>query len=234
LSACRGKLTEQAPDNALGPLSDVFVPQKWFAHFYMAGCVCNGLVLRWAYQTIDPARPLDLLAACLPICCFQIHLVRRFLETVCMMKYPEEARMHVIAYLFGMTYYIVVPLTYGTGSDRMRRLSGIDSIGTAIFLLGNIIQWHSHYVLSLLTKKGRGRYIIPKEGLFKYVSCPHYFGEIVIYLGLALMHGPLRVWYPFVWVVVNLTLAAMLTHTWYVSHFKTYPVQRKMLIPFVY
>lgn len=228
VSACRGKLTEQAPKNALGPLSDVFVPQKWFAHFYMAGCVCNALVLNWVYQSSHQT-----LSACLPICCFQIHLTRRLLETMFMMKYPKEARMHVIAYLFGLTYYIVVPLTYGT---VLSHFSSTVYIGTAIFLIGNVIQWHSHYVLSLLSTKGRGRYIIPREGLFNLVSCPHYFGEIVIYLGLAIMmlNGPLRVWYPFVWVVVNLTLAAKMTHTWYLVHFKTYPVQRKKLVPYVY
>ena len=238
VSACRGKLTEQAPKRALGPLSDVFVPQKWFAHFYVVGCVCNGMVLIWVYRaTFSPDAPLDTLGACMPICCFEVHLIRRLLETTLMMKYPKEARMHAVAYLFGLTYYVVVPLTYMTSPDALHlTYSPSTYVGVFVFVIGNAIQWHSHYILSRLSTQGRGRYIIPRDGLFNLVSCPHYFGEIVIYLGLAIMHmqGPLRAWYPLVWVIVNLALAARMTHQWYVSHFKTYPRQRKMLIPYMY
>jgi hypothetical protein len=34
---------------------------------------------------------------------FQLHLVRRALETSYVLKYPPQAVMHGIAYLFGMT-----------------------------------------------------------------------------------------------------------------------------------
>ena len=27
------------------------------------------------------------------------------------MRYPRDARMHVIAYVFGLSYYVVVPLS---------------------------------------------------------------------------------------------------------------------------
>jgi hypothetical protein len=33
---------------------------------------------------------------------FQLHLVRRMLETRLLMKYPAGARMHVLAYVFGL------------------------------------------------------------------------------------------------------------------------------------
>lgn len=239
MSACRGKLTEQAPERALGPVSDIFVPQKWFAHFYMAGCMCNGLALAWVSHQTRSTPSIDALIPCgIASCLLQIHLLRRLIETVMMMKYPKDAKMHVIAYIFGLSYYVVVPLTYCTSSDELHHRSHNLHIymGAFIFIIGNVVQWHSHYVLSLLSRKGNGRYRIPRKGLFHLVSCPHYFGEIVIYLGLALMHvyGPLRAWYPFVWVIVNLILAARMTHSWYQSHFKTYPADRKMLIPYVY
>ncbi len=40
---------------------------------------------------------------------FTCHLVRRLLETRWLMVYPPGARMHVIAYAFGCTYYAVAP-----------------------------------------------------------------------------------------------------------------------------
>lgn len=32
----------------------------------------------------------------------EVHLVRRMMETACIMKYPRGAKMHVIAYIFGL------------------------------------------------------------------------------------------------------------------------------------
>jgi hypothetical protein len=47
----------------------------------------------------------------LALALFWAHLLRRYLETVLMMVYPKGARMHVIAYAFGLAYYLVVPLS---------------------------------------------------------------------------------------------------------------------------
>lgn len=209
----------------------------------MVGCVSNALILYWVYQ--ETAQTFSSGAAasmfsCATLVLLQIHLIRRLLETLFMLQYPKEARMHIVAYLFGMSYYVIVPLTYGTACVSLSQHENVrDShmiLGIVVFFLGNVIQCHSHYLLSILTRRGKGQYVIPRRGLFQLVSCPHYFGEIVIYLGLSIVHvrDPLYVWFPLAWVVVNLVLAAQMTHRWYTSHFKTYPVGRKMLVPFLY
>lgn len=110
LSACRGKLTDKAPSQALGVLSDAFVPQKWFSHFYIVGSVWNAVVLFLLQKTIPACFSSLLYSSTLVL--FQIHVVRRLLETVYIMKYPKDARMHVLAYVFGLSYYIMVPITY--------------------------------------------------------------------------------------------------------------------------
>ncbi len=262
VSACRGKLADGYPKDAIGPLSNVFVPQKWFAHFYAIGCVSNALMIALsAWEGVDRAT-IMLLGA------FQVHVVRRLMETVWMMRYPEGATMHVMAYVFGMSYYVVVPVTYvvacarGHGDEVGEDDEDGDStrwwaiLGVAIFAMGSLIQWHAHYLLAHLSGAGaasapsRGgpkasraktSYVIPRGGLFELVSCPHYFGEAVIYLGLGVAcvgYGNKTstvAWYPFVWVVANLALAARLTHRWYLAHFKTYSrLGRKAFIPFLY
>ena len=35
----------------------------------------------------------------------QFHLVRRLAETYLVMVYPKGAKMHLIAYVFGLSYY---------------------------------------------------------------------------------------------------------------------------------
>jgi hypothetical protein len=101
------------PTNALGPLSDWTVPQKWFAHFYAIGGIFNIITSFFFlsspfYHSLDPTQEAVYLVA---LVLLEFHLVRRFLETVGLMRYPEQARMHGIAYLFGMSYYLVLPLT---------------------------------------------------------------------------------------------------------------------------
>ena len=44
----------------------------------------------------------------------EVHLVRRMLETAYIMQYPEGAKMHLIAYAFGLRYAAVVTVVCGT------------------------------------------------------------------------------------------------------------------------
>lgn len=82
------------------PHQDWAVPQQWFAHFYALGVVANTTML-WLLFTHHSDAPLSsLLTASL----LQLHLCRRLLETLFVMCYPPHARMHGIAYLFGMRY----------------------------------------------------------------------------------------------------------------------------------
>ncbi|BDA45211.1 Polyprenol reductase 1 [Coccomyxa sp. Obi] len=58
---------------------------------------------------------------------YMLHLTRRLLESVLLFDYPASARMHFIAYIFGLSYYIVLPLSLLPGSqwERLRALSAM-------------------------------------------------------------------------------------------------------------
>ena len=84
--------------------------------------------------------------------------------------------------------------------------------GCALFLVGMAIQFQSHWILAQLrpARSAKNRtvapldcYKIPRGGLFEYVSCPHYLGEIVIYAGLLLIlrTQSLLPYLTFAWVV---------------------------------
>jgi len=105
LSACRGKLMDLKPaTRVLGPLSDWTVPQRWFAHFYALGACWNAavawLLLTSPYYAALPA--VQRAGVVLALALLQLHLCRRWLETVGLLRYPPGARMHGIAYAFGM------------------------------------------------------------------------------------------------------------------------------------
>lgn len=104
LSACRGKLLEDAPPRVLGPLSNWTVPQRWFGHFYALGSACNAAVtyLLLGLPFYAGLAPHQQATAVLALALLQLHLGRRLAETEALMRYPPGSRMHGIAYLFGM------------------------------------------------------------------------------------------------------------------------------------
>jgi steroid 5-alpha reductase family enzyme len=99
------------------------------------------------------------------------------------------------------------------------------------FVIGVIINVQSDNILLNLRKPGETGYKIPEGGLFKYVSCPNHFGEIVEWFGFALMVGSLSAWSFFIWAIVNLVPRALDHHKWYKHKFAEYPQERKAVIP---
>ncbi|KAF7669113.1 hypothetical protein LDENG_00243180 [Lucifuga dentata] len=57
--------------------------------------------------------------------------------------------------------------------------------GLGLFYLGMAINIHSDHILRNLRKPGEVIYRIPTGGLFDYVSCANYLGEIVEWFGFA-------------------------------------------------
>jgi len=60
-------------------------------------------------------------------------------------------------------------------------------IGIIIFTIGIIINLHSDNIIRNLRSPGETEYKIPYGGMFKYVSCPSYLGEITEWVGWAVM-----------------------------------------------
>ena len=106
--------------------------------------------------------------------------------------------------------------------------------GSIIFILGTIINKHSDTVLINLRKPNETGYQIPQGGLFKYISCPNLFGEVVEWFGFAILTWSLPGLAFFVWTFANLVPRAISHHKWYLSNFENYPKKRKAIIPFIW
>lgn len=106
-------------------------------------------------------------------------------------------------------------------------------LGAFLFLFGAGMNLWSDTVLIRLRNSGQKNYSIPYGGLFRYVSCPNYFGEIVEWGGFALMVWSLPALSFFIWTVVNLIPRALDHHRWYTEQFEDYPDRRRALIPFL-
>jgi 3-oxo-5-alpha-steroid 4-dehydrogenase 1 len=107
-------------------------------------------------------------------------------------------------------------------------------VGVALFLVGYALNQQSDIILRRLRAPGESGYRIPYGGAFGLVSCPNYFGELVEWLGWALL-----TWSPaglvfFLWTAANLVPRARSHHRWYRERFPEYPRERKAVIPWLY
>lgn len=106
--------------------------------------------------------------------------------------------------------------------------------GLAIFFAGWLINLRSDRILRQLRKPGEVGYAIPHGGLYRYVSCPNYLGEIIEWGGWALATAsPPGVAF-FAFTFANLAPRAWAHHRWYQAKFSDYPKTRRALIPFVF
>lgn len=105
--------------------------------------------------------------------------------------------------------------------------------GAAIFMIGLFINWKSDNMLIQLRRPNETHYVIPRGWLFDYISCPNLFGELIEWLGFAILCWNLPALCFFVWTFANLVPRAISHHKWYKDKFNDYPVGRKAVVPFV-
>ena len=107
-------------------------------------------------------------------------------------------------------------------------------LGVAVFVLGMIINIHSDNLLLGLRKGTDGGYVIPRGGLFRWVSSPNYLGEMLEWIGFALATWSLAGLAFAVWTIANLLPRAISNHRWYRTQFPDYPPERRRLIPGIF
>jgi len=105
--------------------------------------------------------------------------------------------------------------------------------GLMLFLSGLGINIHSDNVLRNLRRQADTKYKIPYGGLFRWVSCPNYLGEVMEWTGWALLTWSFAGFSFAIWTLGNLIPRAIHNHQWYKSTFPDYPKNRKAIIPFI-
>jgi protein-S-isoprenylcysteine O-methyltransferase Ste14 len=104
-------------------------------------------------------------------------------------------------------------------------------LGLGIFVFGFFVNRQSDYILYSIRRNNQNIYEVPYGGLFKWVSCPNYLGEMLIWTGWAIASwSPVGLAFA-LWTVANLAPRAYSHHQWYHQKFEDYPEERKALIP---
>ncbi len=110
--------------------------------------------------------------------------------------------------------------------------------GVVIFLVGMAINWHSDYVIRHLRKPGDSKHYLPAGGLYKYVTSANYFGEIVEWVGWAIMTwsiaGLVFAWFTFANLVPRANSIYHKYEKEFADEFHARRPKLKRVFPFVY
>jgi protein-S-isoprenylcysteine O-methyltransferase Ste14 len=104
-------------------------------------------------------------------------------------------------------------------------------IGLFIFVAGFFINRQADGILRSLRGPDDSGYRMTSRGLYRWVSCPNYLGEITIWVGWAIATWSLAGLAFALWTAANLMPRARANHAWYRENFPDYPPERKALVP---
>ncbi len=181
-------------------------------------------------------RGWESLAITILFCVWQSHYVYRALV------YPfrlarSSSPMPIVLTCFGGIFNIINSSLHGVWlivfSDTLvLDWSAYNTIfGLLLFITGMFINVDSCSRLICLKKEESGGYSIPRGGMFRWISCPNYFGEIIEWFGWALLTWSWPGLTFAIWTLANLGPRARAHHLWYCEKFDDYPSHRKALIP---
>lgn len=105
--------------------------------------------------------------------------------------------------------------------------------GAACFIVGWTINQHADTVLIRLRQRNDAGYAIPRGGLYRWISCPNYLGEVLEWTGWAIATWSLAGTAFAVFTAANLVPRAIANHRWYQQQFANYPTSRRAIIPFM-
>ncbi|KAI9310479.1 3-oxo-5-alpha-steroid 4-dehydrogenase-domain-containing protein [Dichotomocladium elegans] len=153
---------------------------------------------------------------------------------------PSVANVHIVTFVCSVIVNVLNGYTNGVWNAR--RAFDVATprtlLGVGLWFTGLVINIYHDSVLFRLRKQSHGqgpRYFVPHDGLFRLVSCPNYFGEIVEWMGYAIVAYPSAPAAAFVALTAaNLIPRAKRTQAWYRQKFPEYPSSRRAVIPWIY
>jgi len=111
--------------------------------------------------------------------------------------------------------------------------------GLLVFSYASFHQYKCHFILANIRsgqKCNSSHYGLPKGDWFELVTSPHYFAEILLYIGITMVQGFKNVWtvMPVISTTLLLLIGAKLSHEWYTEKYGQFIQRRRALIPYIY
>ena len=177
------------------------------------------------------------------LCLFELHYFQRSFVFPCLMT--GRSQMPVAIMLMGVAFNTINGILqggalywypnpdYALGTDYLLSFRSI--VGLMLFAAGMAINLHSDHVIRHLRQPGDTRHYLPNRGFYRLVTSANYFGEIVEWIGFAVVADTLAAWVFPIWTAANLVPRAHSIYNKYRTEFGTAALgNRKRIIPFIY
>ena len=175
---------------------------------------------------------------------FQTHYLRRSLIFPFLLK--GKSTMPVTVMLMGVLFNLCNAFMQGgwlfyKSPENMYAIHWIWTpqfiIGTVIYFGGMALNIQSDRIIQKLRKDGSTKHYLPSEGLFKYVTGAHYLGELVEWIGFAVLTWSISGVVFALWTIANLVPRANAVYKRYRKMFGDETIQVKKLkriFPYIY
>lgn len=174
---------------------------------------------------------------------FELHYAQRTFVFPMLMR--GRSRMPLLIMAMGIVFncingYIIGGWLFYVSPAGMYGVSWLWSApfvcGVLLFAAGMAVNLHSDHIIRSLRKPGDKGHYIPYGGMYRYVTGANYFGELLEWVGYAVLTWSVAVGVFVLWTFANLAPRARATHRKYVERFgDTYrALHRRYIIPHIY
>ncbi len=206
--------------------------------FLMESPVFVAMLLLWFFSArrADPVRSVFLLI-------FELHYFQRSFIFPLLIKGKGRMPLSIIA--MGVLFNTLNALMQGgwifyISPEGMYRTSWLTDprfiCGTLLFAFGMFVNIQSDSIIRHLRKPGDNRHYLPKGGMFRYVTSANYLGELMEWVGFAVLTWSWSGAVFALWTFANLCPRAARIYGRYRAEFGDELDTRKVkrLIPFIY
>ncbi|MCP3953456.1 MAG: DUF1295 domain-containing protein [Desulfobacterales bacterium] len=188
------------------------------------------LLLKYEKGGGDPARQLLILS------CGLIYFAR---FTLCMFIFVERNISWFEGGLVSFLWFMMFYLFGVSAGSHPESLGYIDLVGIFLFLVGSYINTAADYQRFAWKKKAENKGRLFTGGLFKYALHINYFGDGIMYVGMALITLEWICLFVSIGIIANfivLQIPMLDRHLGnrYGAEFQAYALKTKKLIPFIY
>tara|TARA_A100001011_G_scaffold115835_1_gene122336 strand:- start:156 stop:902 length:747 start_codon:yes stop_codon:yes gene_type:complete len=165
-----------------------------------------------------------------------LHYINR--SIIFPLRLKKSSKMPISVILSAIFFNIINGFTNGYYLGNLAAFSdeyflNINFImGLLFFIIGVSINVNADNILIKIRNQNKG-YQIPNGKLYNFISCPNYLGEMIEWIGFALMCWSLPSLLFAIWTIANLFPRAIAQHKWYKNKFD-YPSNRKAIIPYIF
>lgn len=174
---------------------------------------------------------------------FLLHYFQRTFIFPLLMR--GKGTMPIAVMLMGMVFnclnsWFIGKWLFTYAPDGFYPLSRLGSwqfiLGTLLFFAGMFINLQSDHIIRSLRAPGDNKHYIPRKGMYKYVTSANYFGEIVEWLGFAVLSWSSCGFLFFFWTFCNLAPRSKSLTQKYEQEFgdEYRNLHKKNLIPFIW